>query len=105
MYALTLIKRHLDRIKSHEIFIEQSLYVNIQAIVNAISDQLKFEEQRVVFDFVQNTVQMTVLETPKTTFRYEYFACPRWLGINFKSLEFEPTKYQNDLQAFFHLNE
>ena len=33
MEALTKIKRHIDRIKSHEIYLEQYLYTHIQPIV------------------------------------------------------------------------
>ncbi len=31
--ALQNIKRHIDKIKSHEIYIEQSIYLNIEKII------------------------------------------------------------------------
>lgn len=37
MDALQNIKRHIDKIKSHEIYIEQSIYLNIEKIVQRIS--------------------------------------------------------------------
>ena len=36
MEALTKIKRHIDKIKSKEIYIEESLYTNIESIVKLI---------------------------------------------------------------------
>ena len=51
MRALTNIKRHIDKVMSSEIFIEQTLYSNIQQIVSTIHSQMRFDEQNLNFDF------------------------------------------------------
>ena len=51
MTALTLIKRHIDKITKPEVYIEESLYTHIHALAKAIHSQMRFEEQNLVFDF------------------------------------------------------
>jgi len=58
MIALGNIKRHVDRIQSNTLYIEQSIYQNLNEIAAKIHDQYRFTEQSVMFDFNPHTYQI-----------------------------------------------
>eukprot|EP00347_Sterkiella_histriomuscorum_P006457 403352701 len=107
MVALTNIKRHIDKIKSPEIYIEQSLYSNIDQIVTLIHTQMKFEEQNINFDFNYSNHQITIQQNDRERQRLRYFsqAVPKWFNLTFKTTDYKQTNYSNSLLAFFHFNE
>lgn len=51
MIALQNIKRHIEKIKSNEVYVEKTLYENLTLIATQIHSQMKFEEQIMSFDF------------------------------------------------------
>ncbi|CDW82611.1 leucine-rich repeat and iq domain-containing protein 3 [Stylonychia lemnae] len=107
MVALTNLKRHIDKIQSLEIFIEQSLYVNIEQIVSTIQQQQKFEEQNFSFDFsmLNHQISLKQAEKDKLRLRYTSQAIPKWFDLNFRITDFSSTNHHNNLLAFFHYNE
>ena len=51
MRALEKIRQHVDKIESPILFIEQSVYQNLNEIAAKIHKQYRFTEQSVKFDF------------------------------------------------------
>jgi hypothetical protein len=49
--ALTNIKNHVNKIKSCDIYIEQTIYQNINKIVSESHSAFRFKEQAIMFDF------------------------------------------------------
>ena len=107
MRALTNIKRHIDKVMSSEIFIEQTLYSNIQQIVSTIHSQMRFDEQNLNFDFngTNYQIQMQQQEKDKVVLRYAHQAVPRWFSLGFKSADFKQSDKWNNLLGLFHFND
>ena len=51
MQSLLNIKKHVYQIKNKEIYIEQTLYNNIEKVVSTAAHGFRFVEQSILFDF------------------------------------------------------
>jgi len=51
MIALTNIKHHVQKINSNEIYLEQTVYQNINSVISEAHRAFRFREQTVMFDF------------------------------------------------------
>lgn len=108
MQALSNIGKHVAQINSNEIYIEQTLYNNINAVVSVAHNGFRFEEQQIMFDFNPTTfgIYMQTDEDPiKPVKRFNEIACPKWMKTRLCPPSFDPTPYVNNLQAFFHFNQ
>jgi len=96
-------------IDSHELYIEQSIYQNIDQVVDVAARGFRFEEQAIMFDFNTETfgIRMQVEEdlNIKGIRRFADYAVPRWYDIRLQPPEFEQTPYMNILRAIFHFNQ
>ena len=105
--ALAYIKKHVDQIKSPDLYIEQTIYKNITQIVSAAREGLRFKEQDIMIDFNPTSfgVHMQIDEDPTYGFmRFKYMSVPNWFRVNLRPPDFIVTPYVNNLQAFFHFN-
>ncbi len=79
--ALTYIKRHINQIKSPEIYLEQTIYNNIKDVVSTARLGLRFREQEIMIDYnpVSFGIHMQIdEETSKGFFRYRHLSVPNW---------------------------
>jgi len=105
--ALMNIKRHISQINSSDIYIEETIYENINDVVAAARQGFRFREQEIMIDFNPVTfgICMQVDERAMTgCFRYNQLSVPAWFGVNLKPPDFLVTPYVNNMQAFFHFN-
>jgi hypothetical protein len=51
MVALANIKRHIQKINSNEIYLDQTVYQNINSVIGEAHRAFRFKEQTVMFDF------------------------------------------------------
>ncbi len=49
------VKKHIDLIQSSRLYLEQSLYQNLNEIAARIHNQYRFTEQSIMFDFNPHT--------------------------------------------------
>jgi len=105
---LEYIKNHVNRIDSNTLYLEQSIYINLNEIAARIHNQYRFTEQSVMFDFNPHTFQvhMQVQENlpPDGVGRYSVISVPRWFNIPLKVPDFMATQNVNNLLALFHFN-
>jgi len=110
MNALQKIKDHIDLITDASLFIEQSIYQNLNEIAAKIHTQYRFMEQSVMFDFNPHTYQihMQVQENIPTDGtipgRYAGTSVPKWFDLNLRIPDFISTQNVNNLLALFHFN-
>ena len=110
MIALQNVKTHIDRIDSTNLYIEQSIYQNLNEIAAKIHGQYRFTEQSVMFDFNPHTYQihMQVQENlpmdGSVPGRYSHIAVPRWFNLALKVPDFLATSNINNLLALFHFS-
>ena len=104
--ALANIKKHLAKIQSNELYLEQTIYQNINAVIAAAHQAFRFREQTVMFDFnpASYGVCMQVAEARDVT-RYQERSAPVWLDVNIEPPSFPKTSYINSILALFHLNQ
>ena len=106
MKALANIAKHAKRINSSTLYLEQSIYNNIEEVVNQAHVNFRFKEQAILFDF--NPEKFTIhmrIDEPKNEhgkYRFGSLAVPEWYGVNLTPPNFMETPYQNHLQALFH---
>lgn len=83
LQALANIKRHVMKITSHEVYLEQSIYENINSVVNQSHQSFRFKEQSVMFDFnpVTYGIFMQVEEAADVN-RYINCSAPIWFGVD-----------------------
>jgi hypothetical protein len=55
MNALSNIRQHIEKINSPSLYIEQSIYQNLNEIAAKIHTQYRFMEQSIMFDFNPHT--------------------------------------------------
>jgi extradiol dioxygenase family protein len=110
MIALGNIKRHVDLIQSNTLYIEQSIYQNLNEIAAKIHDQYRFTEQSVMFDFNPHTyqihmqVQENIPQDGSVPGRYSQISVPRWFNLALKVPDFLATQNVNNLLALFHFS-
>ena len=108
MIALAKVKQHIDRVESPTLYLEQSIYQNLNEIAAKIHSQYRFTEQSVMFDFNPHTYQihMQVQENlppdGSVPGRYAQISVPRWFQLNMKVPDFLATQNVNNLLALFH---
>lgn len=103
--ALTKIRRHAMLIDSPTIYIEQTLYNNINDVITGALTGFRFREQAVMFDFNPTTfeIHMAVDEDPNCgIFRYKQLAVPQWFKVPLHPPDFMRSPYINKLEALFH---
>jgi hypothetical protein len=79
--ALAYIKRHINQIKSPDIYLEQTIYNNIKDVVSTARLGLRFREQEIMIDYNPVTfgIHMQIdEETSKGFFRYRHLSVPNW---------------------------
>jgi len=110
MKALSNIKAHIDSIQSNCLYLEQSIYQNLNEIAARVHSQYRFLEQSIMFDFNPHTYQiyMQVQENfpqdGSDIGRYKSIAVPRWFNLPLKTPDFMQTQNMNNLLALFHFN-
>ena len=108
LQALLKIAKHVNLINSNEIYLEQTIYCNINAVVSQSHAAFRFKEQSIMFDFNPTNfgIHMAIEEDPtQGVYRYKNLAVPAWFGVNLRPPDFLPSPYINNLQAFFHFNQ
>ena len=108
LQALSKIAKHVALINSNEIYLEQTIYCNINAVVSQSHAAFRFKEQSIMFDFNPTTfgIHMAIEEDPSQgVYRYKNLAVPGWFGVNLRPPDFLASPYINNLQAFFHFNQ
>ena len=106
--ALTKIRQHAMAITSPTIYIEQTLYNNINEVITGALSGFRFREQAVMFDFNPTTfsVHMAVDEEPNNGFfRYKNLAVPNWFQVGLRPPDFMQSPYINKLEALFHFTQ
>ena len=107
--ALCKIRRHAMQIDTPTIYIEQTLYNNINDVITGALSGFRFREQAVMFDFNPTTfnVHMAVDEDGEHNgvFRYKQLAVPMWFGVPLHPPEFMQSPYINKLEALFHFTQ
>jgi len=101
------IKRHIDQIQSPDIYLEQTIYNQINDVITAARLGFRFREQEIMIDFSPITfgIHMQVdEETSKGFFRYKNLSVPKWFGVSLRPPDFLVTPHVNNMQAFFHYN-
>lgn len=104
------MKHHIDKIDSNVLYIEQSIYQNLNDIAAKIHNQYRFTEQSVMFDFNPHTyqihmqVQENIPQDGSVPGRYSQIAVPRWFNLPLKVPDFLATQNVNNLLALFHFN-
>lgn len=92
-------------IQSPTIYIEQTLYNNVNEVITGALSGFRFREQAVMFDFnpTKFEVHMAVDEEPNNgIYRYKELAVPRWFGVPLHPPDFMQSPYINKLEALFH---
>jgi hypothetical protein len=82
--ALEKINAHVNSINSPCIYIEQTLYNNINEVITGALSGFRFREQAVMFDFNPTTfnVHMAIDEEPNAGFmRYNQISVPEWFKV------------------------
>lgn len=107
MQALANINKHVKRINAPDIYIEQTIYQNINKVVSEAHQGFRFAEQAVMFDFNPSTfgVALQVDESTKEVSRFGAVAVPKWMGVDLKPPDFIGTPYMNNLLGLFHFNQ
>jgi len=103
--ALCKIRQHVAMIQSPTIYIEQTLYNNVNEVITGALSGFRFREQAVMFDFnpTKFEVHMAVDEEPNNgIYRYKELAVPRWFGVPLHPPDFMQSPYINKLEALFH---
>ena len=106
--ALAKIRQHAMQINSPTIYIEQTLYNNINEVIRGALSGFRFREQAVMFDFNPTTfsVHMAIDEEPTNgKFRYKSLSVPTWFGVQLRPPDFMQSPYINKLEALFHFTE
>jgi hypothetical protein len=94
MVALEKIKNHIDMINSPILYMEQSIYQNLNEIAAKIHNQYRFMEQSVMFDFnphsyqVHMQVQENIPPDGSVPGRYSQISVPRWFNLALKVPDF-----------------
>jgi len=110
MTALVAIKRHVEAIDSPRVYIEQSLYQNLNEIAAKVHSQYRFMEQSVMFDFNPHTyqvhmqVQENIPADGSVPGRYSVVAVPKWFNLPLRTPDFLATTNVNNLLALFHFS-
>lgn len=110
MFALSNIKKHIDLIHDNKIYVEQSIYQNLNEIAARVHQQYRLMEQSVMFDFNPHTYQihMQVQENipmdGSVPSRYSRVSVPKWFSLNLKVPDFLQTTNVNNLLALFHFS-
>ena len=110
MIALQNIHRHVAQVNSNKLYLEQSIYTNLDDIAARLHRQYHFIEQSLLFDFnphnygVHMQVQEAVLASGQMLGRYQNIAVPRWFDVNLRVPDFLSTNNVNNLLALFHFN-
>ena len=58
MKALSNIKAHVDSIDTSCLYLEQTIYKNLNEIATRVHSQYRFLEQSIMFDFNPHTYQI-----------------------------------------------
>lgn len=66
------IKKHIQKITSNDLYLEQTVYQNINAVIGQAHQAFRFKEQTIMFDFnpVTYGIHMQVEEAPDVS-RYD----------------------------------
>lgn len=110
MHALSNIKQHIDQIQDNRIYVEQSIYQNLNEIAAQVHSQYRFMEQSIMFDFNPHTYQiyMQVQENipmdGSVPSRYSRTSVPQWFQLPLRTPDFIQTSNVNNLLALFHFN-
>lgn len=107
MKAMANIHAHVRRIHSQDLYIEQTIYQNINKVVSEAHQGFRFAEQAVMFDFNPTTFQvaLNVDEANRSTSRFGAVAVPKWFGVDLRPCDFVGTPYMNNLLGLFHFNQ
>lgn len=103
--GLAKIRQHAMMINSPTIYIEQTLYNNINDVITGALSGFRFKEQAVMFDFNPTTfaVHMAIDEEPNNgVYRYKHLSVPGWFKMPLHPPDFMQSPYINKLEALFH---
>ena len=101
--SLARIKQHISKINSPTIYLEQTVYQNINSIISQAHQAFRFKEQTIMFDFKNQCVHMQV-EEAFDVHRYDKISVPRWMGVTLEPPSFQSTSHLNSVLALFHDN-
>ena len=108
--AMCKIRRHAMAINTPTIYIEQTLYNNINDVITGALSGFRFREQAIMFDFNPTTFQVHMAvdedgEQNSGVFRYKHLAVPKWFGVPLHPPDFMQSPYINKLEALFHFTQ
>lgn len=97
-------------INSPTIYIEQTLYNNINDVITGALSGFRFREQAIMFDFNPTTFQVHMAvdedgEQNQGVFRYKKLAVPKWFKVPLHPPDFMQSPYINKLEALFHFTQ
>lgn len=104
--ALTNIRNHVAKIQSNELYLEQTIYQNINHVISGAHQAFRFREQTIMFDFNPSSfgVHMKVQEAFDVN-RYSDCAVPQWLKVQIEPPNFQSTANLNSVLALMHFNQ
>lgn len=109
--ALAKIRAYLNKIDSNTVYIEENLYVNLEKVVDDVSQGSRFPEQKIMFDF-ETDFEICVREKHCEEFdiseRFRKAIVPEWLKLDvtydFYS-ELDKTLHSSDPVALLHYSQ
>lgn len=82
MKALSDISKYLHKIEEKTIYIEENIYMKLEAIVYETRNHQTFLEQNIHFDVKEHSVKAVVDPSADKVNRYREYALPFWLLLN-----------------------
>jgi hypothetical protein len=104
MLALQRISKHVNKINTNVIYLDQTLYNYLPQIAQHVHSQLQFEEQTIAFDFFSEQVHMAIDERKREVQRFQKTSVPKWFGVDLEQPDFSPSPCLNNILALIHLN-
>ncbi len=87
LFALAEISSYLKRIESKTVYIEESVYLNLERICDTVRSYSTFPEQNIHFDIKDKGVKAVVDPSADPLGRYSEYAVPFWMLLNLNSIK------------------